>query len=182
MAGPRLHDGNPPRKDATELWSPYPQWTRAVIESDGWKAKPVLGLHQLTINGDVRTACTSLAPEAKEVGLWGMVDGETYLVRQARDRALLISRQRVETDDIWQAAGWIASRTDDAYLVIELSGRAVGEVVSEGTSVDLRGGSPSASVLFAGVTVALYRVSNNAVRIHVAADLAPYLWRWIETR
>lgn len=182
MYGSRLTTDEAPRQHATGLWSLYPDWTRTVIERDGWKARPMLGLHQLIINGDVSAACSALAPEAKEVGLWGMADGETYAVRLARDRALLVSQQPIKADGTWQTPGWIASSSDDATLVIELSGPTVREVVSEGISVDLRSGSPSASVLFAGVTVALYRSGGDRARVHVAADLATYLWRWLETR
>jgi sarcosine oxidase gamma subunit len=163
------------------LWTTYPVWSEVAIEREGWQAKPLLGLHQLAINGDVRAACAALAPEASEVGLWGRADVATCLVCLARDRALLVSPRQIETDGTWQA-GWVASDCDDAFLVIELSGPRVTEIVAEGTSSPLDAGSPSASVLFAGVIVALYRIPDDRVRIHVPSDMAPYLWRWLETR
>jgi hypothetical protein len=181
MTKTAIRVSDPARQDGV-LWSNYPVWSDVAIGRDGWQARPVLGLDQLTINGDVHAARAALAPDAKEVGLWGKADGGTYTVRLARACALLVSRQLIETNEAWQPTGWIARRSDDAYLVIELSGPAVGEVVSEGTSVDINSGSPSASVLFAGVIVALYRSRDDRVRVHVPSDLAPYLWRWLETR
>ena len=169
-------------QDTAQLWSPYPDWTHAVIEKDGWLARPILGFHQLTVNGNVGAARAALAPEAKEVGLWGVAEGDPYLVRLAHDRALLVSQHPVQTVGTWQAAGWVASGSNDATLLFGLSGAAVGLVVSEATSANLSSGSPSASVLFAGVTVALYRSSDDCACVHVATDLAPYLWRWLETR
>jgi len=168
--------------DNAAPWSDCPDWDTAVIEREQWRAMPVPGLRQLTLNGDVRAARAALAPDAGEVGLWGQAATQSYMVRLARDRALLVSSQKVEADGAWQAAGWVASDSDDAFLVFDVSGPAAAELVCEGTSADLACDSPSASVLFAGVTVALYRSDAGTVRIHVANDMGPYLWRWLETR
>jgi sarcosine oxidase gamma subunit len=180
---PDLPDGTAVPRESAAPWSDCPDWGTAVIEREQWRARPVSGLHQVTLNGDVRAACAALAPDAGEVGLWGQAATQSYMVRLARDRALLVTPQRVEAaDGTWQEAGWVASNSDDAFLVFELSGPAVADIVREGTSADLACGSPSASILFAGVAVALYRSGAGAARIHVTNDMGPYLWRWLETR
>lgn len=161
--------------------SDYPDWSTVAIEREGWRARPILGLRQLTVNGNIPAACADLAIGVNAVGLWGLTDGDTYVVRLTRDRALIVSERPIETDDTWHASGWVASCTDDAFLIIELSGPTVVDIILQGTSANLHSRSASASALFAGVAVSLYRSDDKCVRIHVANDIAPYLWRWLET-
>ena len=66
--------------------------------------------------------------------------------------------------------------------MIDIDGPSMRDVLAEATSVDLDAGSPSASLLFAGVNAILYRMAEDRARLHVEAGFGPYLWRWLEER
>ena len=56
----------------------------------------------------------------------------------------------------------------------------IGALAAEGTAAVLDGGSPSASVVFAGVPCLLYRTAPQAARLHVESPFAAYIWTWLE--
>ncbi|SRR5690606_383703 len=167
--------------DAATKWSPAPDWRHASIERTSWSARPVFGLGQTLVSGNLEVARSALWPKAEPVGLWGIAKRDA-LVRIARDRALLVGDRPVAIQPGWNAeGGWAVSLADDAWFVFELSGDSARAVCAQATSADLEKGSPSAAVLFAGVTALLYRTDEITARLHVERGFAPYLWRWLET-
>lgn len=170
-------------RDFAQKWSPFPDWREAQIAARNWQARVVTGLSQTLVSGALERAWESLQV-SQEVGLWGLAPEERpYRVRIARDRALVVSPSPLELKPGWQAAGWAASRADNARMILEVEGPALPEIIAEGTSADLSSGSPSASVLFAGLQgVLLYRTAPDRARLHVEAPSMPYLWHWLETR
>ena len=167
--------------DRGRFWTPMPDWTAARVGGDGWTARRVSGPGQTLLSGDLRAAVSALAPGAPDVGLWTLADSDAYAVRVARDRALLVTPAPLDLEPGWRD-GFVATPCDDAYAIIELSGAAIAEIVAEATSADLRAGSRSAALLFAGVTAFLYRAAPDTARLHVEAPLAAYLWTWLEKR
>ncbi|MEO3385420.1 hypothetical protein [Mesorhizobium sp. CAU 1741] len=167
-------------RDRGKFWTPAPGLS-ARIERNDFSAGFVTGLQQVLISGDLDKAAAAIAPSAREVGLWGLAEGTQTWVRFARDRALLVSTASLEIAPGWRD-GYVATPCDDGYAVIDLSGPALPEVVAEATSADLEAGSPSAAILFAGVTALLYRSNPRTARLHVESPLAAYLWRWLEER
>ena len=160
--------------DPMAKWTPTPDWTRARLERPGWSAAPVLGLFQMRLSGD-------LAAAPNPVGFWGIASPQRAAVRIGRDRALLVSTTPLDIAPGWRD-GFAASEASDAFGVLELAGAELRALVAEATAVDPEAGSPSAAILFAGVPALLYRVAEDRARLHVEAPLAPYLWRWLETR
>lgn len=166
--------------DRGQFWRPAPA-TMDVIRHPAFEARFVTGLGQTLVTGDLVAARATLAPDAPEIGLWTLASEEQCWVRIARDRALLVSPTPVPTEAGWRN-GYAATPCDDAYAVIDLAGDDVPHLVAEGTSVDLDAGSRSTAVLFAGVTVFLYRTSHATARLHVESPLAAYLWTWLADR
>lgn len=166
--------------DAATKWTPVPDWRNATIARSSWSARPVQGLGQTLLSGDLDAARAALAPAAAEAGLWQVVDGDA-LVRIGRDRALLVTGRPVAAAPGWNPGGWAASAADAAWDVFELSGDNARAVCTQATSADLETGSPSAALLFAGVTGLLYRTGTDVARLHVERGFAPYIWRWLET-
>lgn len=167
-------------RDRGAFWRPAPDRAGAEIRRDGFSARRLPGLGQSLVSGDLRAAKASLAPDAVEVGLWGIAFGESALVRIARDKALLVTPQPLTVAPGWNAAGFVATPCDDAYSAFEISGERLRDVVGEGTAANPDAGSPSASVLFAGVPALLYRTAAETARLHVEAPLAAYVWTWLE--
>lgn len=166
--------------DAAAKWTPPPDWRDATIVRSSWSVRLLHGLGQTLLSGDLDAARAALAPAAVEAGLWQAVAGDA-LVRIARDRALLVTVRPLATPAGWSPGGWAASAADDAWAVFELAGDSVRAVCAQATAADLETGSPSAALLFAGVSCLLYRSAPDVARLHVELGFAPYLWRWLET-
>ncbi|MBU2534471.1 MAG: hypothetical protein KKB37_17160 [Alphaproteobacteria bacterium] len=167
--------------DSAAKWPAFPDWVDAVIEREGWRARPVLGLSQVLLSGDFGAALAAHAPEAAVTGLWQTVGADPVAARIARDRALVVSPEALAIPFGWQGT-WAASPAGDAWFVLDIEGPAMAEIIREGTAADLEASSPSAAILFAGVQAILYRRSERHARLHVEAPHGPYLWRWLEDR
>lgn len=167
-------------RDRGQFWSPAPD-RAALLEGDGFAARCVAGLGQTLVSGDLTAGIAALAPGAGEVGLWGVAEAVPYVLRIARDRALLVTPSPLGIAPGWRD-GFAATPCDDGYAVIEILGAALGEVIAEAVSADLDAGSRSAAVQFAGVAALLYRTSPGTARLHVESPLAAYLWTWLEIR
>ena len=116
-------------RDRGQFWTPAPDRS-AVLEGKGFFARRVSGLGQTLVSGDLAAAIASLAPRAREVGLWGVAAGDTYSVRIARDRALLVTPSPLGIEPGWRD-GFVATPCDDAWAVIEMSGEALPDIVAE---------------------------------------------------
>lgn len=176
-----MASGSPLIHDSAAKWPAFPDWTVAVVERDGWRARPVRGLSQVLVSGDFGTALARHAPGATEVGLWSVAAGDPVAARIARDRVLLVGREPLEVPPGWNG-GWAASPAGDAWFVVDIEGPSMAEIVREATAADLDASSPSAAILFAGVRSILYRRAERHARLHVEAPYGPYLWRWLEAR
>lgn len=165
-------------EDRGRFWTPVPDWTGAVLEGDGWRARRVHGVSQTLVSGDLAAARAKLAPDGGEVGLWGLAGDGTILVRIARDRALVVSPTAPGIVSGWHGS-FVASPCDDAWAIIELAGSGIEAIVAEGTSAGLAAGSPSAAVLFAGLSCFLYRTAPQTARLHVESPYAAYIWTWL---
>ena len=170
-----------PVQDSATKWPPFPDWGKAVLEREDWSARPVIGLSQVLVSGDFGAALAAHAPGAAVVDLWGLAVTDPVAARIARDRVLVVASRPIDIPFGWSGT-WAATLASDAWFVLDLEGRAVEEVIREGTSADLAASSPSAAVLFAGVQAILYRRAECHARLHVEAPFGPYLWRWLEER
>ncbi|WP_421925984.1 sarcosine oxidase subunit gamma family protein [Neoaquamicrobium sediminum] len=168
-------------RDRGLFWNPVPDWRTARIEGDGYSVRRVLDFGQTLVSGDLGAAFAELMPGVPEAGLWSVIEVGNFTVRIGRDRALLVSPASLDIAPGWRE-GYVVTPCDDAYAILEISGAALRGIVAEGTSVDIEAGSRSAAVLFAGVTVFLYRTGPETARLHVEAPLAAYLWAWLEGR
>ena len=167
-------------RDRGKFWRPAPE-RAASFSGIGFEARCVTELGQTLVSGDLGAAVEALAPGAQEVGLWTIAAASTYSVRLSRDRALLVTPAPLAVSSGW-ADGYVATPCDDAYAVMDLKGEELASIIAEATSADLATGSRSASVLFAGVPVFLYRTAEDAARLHVEAPLLAYLWEWLTGR
>ncbi len=168
--------------DPMARWTPPPDWTRARLSRDRWSARPVLGLSQTLVSGDLSRALEALAAHANSIGAWEIALEAPTAIRIGRDRLLLVSEAPGAAATGWRAEGWASSDVSDALAIFELAGDDLAELVSEATSLDLSAPGPSAAILFAGVGALLYRTRADVARLHVENAHAAYIWRWLETR
>jgi hypothetical protein len=168
--------------DAATKWTQFPDWRDAVIERQGWVAKPVSDLQQTLVSGRIDLANKTLCPQTKEVGLWNIADTQSAFVRIARDRALIVSQHPIAFNPGWNSQGWAVTAADDTWIVFEIVGPDLRALCAEATSANLEAGSASAALSFAGIVCLLYRTTETTARLHVERSLAPFIWRWLETR
>ncbi|MGE0502272.1 MAG: hypothetical protein AB7I79_14175 [Rhizobiaceae bacterium] len=166
-----------PTNHARTLWSPASaDWS---VVRPQWTARPVRGLGQTLVSGDIGSAVAALAPGSPEAGLWSVVPASGSVVRTGRDRAVLVSSMPMDIVSGWRD-GFAATPADALYAVIELAGDGVRQLVSQGAGVDLDAGSQSAALLFAGVHAFLYRTAETVARLHVDAPYETYLRDWLD--
>lgn len=168
--------------DAATKWPKFPAWDGAGLERGNWRARAVLGLKQTLVSGDLAGARGKLPRPFAETGLWAVATGPDVIVRAARDRALLVSPDKIPLTPGWHGEGWAVSPADGGFAVFELSGIGVEELVREAVSADLGAASPSAASFFAGVACLLYRTAPEIALLHVETALGPFVWRWLEAR
>lgn len=128
------------------------------------------------VSGDLIAALEVLAPTAALVGLLDLRQASDG-IQIARDRALLIG---VAGTAGWQN-GFACSPATGLYSRFDLSGPALADALSEGTSADLSSGSPSAAVLFAGLTCLLTR-RGDAAELWVETAFTTYMTSWLVGR
>jgi hypothetical protein len=167
--------------DPMKKWTPVPDWSAAQLTRPDWRAEVVAELFQTLLTGDLIAAFASQHPQPASIGLWQIAPAPAA-IRIGRDRALVVSSEAFAPGWGWRDDGWSASDASDAYVVFALSGPALRRIVAEATSADIDAGSPSAAIQFAGAPALLYRVAEDEAWLHVETALAPYVWRWLETR
>jgi hypothetical protein len=168
--------------DPASKWTPVPDWSAARLARSDWRAAPAGELFRALVTGDLEAALASLNPRSASVGLWDIAPGPLAAIRIGRDRALLVASAPAATPWGWRPGGWAVSDASDAYKAFDITGPALRQIVAEATSANVEGGSPSAAIQFAGVPGLLYRIAADQARLHVETALAPYVWRWLETR
>lgn len=170
----------PEMRDRGLFWASEPDWLDVRLQRPGWLAQPIHGLGQMRLSGNLEPALAEFAPAAQSVGLWQIASELPICLRIGRDKALLVTPQPLVAPPAWSEQGFAASKADDAYRVIEISGPEIEELASELTMASLNAKSPSAATLVAGIPALLYRSSEKAMRIHIERAYAAHLWHFLE--
>jgi len=168
-------------RNLAEKWPAAPGFATATLNKDGVTVRTLGGLNQLLVSGDLAawSKASGLAGEGVEAG--AVVSGDKYMVRIARDRLLAVAEQPSPIEAGWHADGFAVTVMDAGLHVFEIEGPDLDRLIARGTALDPGQASPSASILFAGISVLFYRFGNpNRARLHIDRGLAPYLWEWLE--
>lgn len=106
--------------------------------------------------------------------------GETYALRQRRDRILLVNGPAMA--DGWHSEQNVAvSDMTAAYAIIELSGGRVEQLIATGTEFIGNGVSPSVSRLWHSFGVLLYRYGvEDTYRMHIRSAFLDSAWEMLE--
>ena len=167
--------------DRGRFWTPAPAEGQARFAARGVDVKVVAGLSQALLSGPQRFGAGRLAGIAEPVGFSGVASGPRYAVAIARDRSLIVSVGAVALAEGWDAESVTAvTRMDDAYVVLDLEGPELTELVSKATTLDFADASPSAALAFAGLPCLAYRYARSDIlRLHVERPLACALAEWM---
>lgn len=168
-------------RNLAEKWPAAPDFATAALNKDGVTVRTLGGLKQLLVSGDLAAWSKASGLAGEGVGAGAIASGDKYLVRIARDRLLAVGEQPFPIASGWHSAGFAVTVMDAGLHVFEIEGPDLDRLIARGTALDPEAASPSASILFAGVGVLLYRFGNpDRARLHVDRGLAPYLWEWLE--
>jgi sarcosine oxidase gamma subunit len=168
-------------RDLAQKWSPIPDWRSAVIERPGLTIRTLTGFSQSLVSGDLAAWREASGMGDPPAGALAVATGMRYAARIARDRLLAVSETPFDIASGWHRSGFAVSAIDAGLQMLEIEGPELAALWARATTLDPRGTTPSASVLFAGVHVLCYRHGHgDRLRVHIDRGLAPYLWTWLE--
>ncbi|TPK91515.1 sarcosine oxidase subunit gamma family protein [Mesorhizobium sp. B2-4-17] len=166
--------------DNPQKWSPTPDWTTASLEGDGFSIRTLHGLTQCLVSGDLGAFSNKHGLDLG-VGALGVVRGDRYAVRMARDRLSAFGLSEEEMGAGWHQDGYAVTQMSAALHIFEFSGPQVLQLVARATTIDPRNPGPCAAVQFAGITSCLYfHESRERLRLHLDRGLAAYMWLWLK--
>uniref|UniRef100_A0A975YG62 Uncharacterized protein n=2 Tax=Gymnodinialimonas phycosphaerae TaxID=2841589 RepID=A0A975YG62_9RHOB len=148
----------------------------AALEHAGLMIRRAVTEAACLISGNLAKGLEACSPISQMVGLYQLRRAHDG-IRIARDRALLVG---VAGPEGWHD-GYACSPATGLYTRFDLSGPALDDALAEGTSADLADGSPSAAVLFAGLTCLLTRNETGA-ELWVETAFTTYMTTWFARR
>jgi hypothetical protein len=163
------------------FWTSAPAQGQALFAARDVTVQVVRGLSQNLLSGPQHIAGLKLLGLQAPVGFSGVALGPTYAVAIAGDRSLIVSQGEPSLSEGWDAASaTAATNMDDAFLVLDLQGPALNDLVSKATMLAVSDASPSASLLFAGFPALAYRFERpDVLRLHIESPLASALGEWL---
>jgi len=168
-------------RDLGQVWAAIPDAQAMRLETAIGTVRRVESLAQVVVSGNIAAAAQGVGVDSVGAGALGLVSGDRYSVRLARDRLLIVSTDGLSLTPGWHDAGYAVTDMS-ALAVFEIDGQLADEIVARATTLPLSGPSPSATVLFAGISTHLYRHTDHAsVRVHVDPSQAAYVWEWFNT-
>jgi hypothetical protein len=167
--------------DRGRFWASAPAEGQAQFAARGVEVKVVAGLSQALLSGPQRFGAGRFAGIDAPVGYSGLASGPSYAVAIARDRSLIVSEGAIALAEGWDAESATAvTRMDDAFVVLDLEGPGLADLLSKATTLDFADASPSAALTFAGLPCLAYRYARSDVlRLHVERPLACALAEWM---
>ena len=167
--------------DRGRFWTPAPAEGQAQFAARDVAVKVVVGLSQALLSGPQRFGAGRLVGVAAPVGFSGVAAGPRYAVAIARDRSLIVSEGAIALAEGWDGeSATAATRMDDAFVVLDLEGPGLTDLLSKATTLDFADASPSAALLFAGLPCLAYRHARAEIlRLHVERPQACALAEWL---
>lgn len=163
--------------DRGEFWSPASDGF-AGINTPNLKVQLLPAIAQLMISGDLDKALANHGLR-QTLGLMEEAQGEIFMLRLARNRALLVGKSLSSQEAAFKD-GVARTPMTGALAVLELSGPKAFEAVQRASAIDFRKPSPCAALNFAGVTSILYR-RGDVLRLHLDRGLVPYMMDWLKS-
>jgi hypothetical protein len=163
------------------FWAPAPARAQAQFLARDVTIRIVSGLSQNLLSGPRPPGGGKLSGLKAPIGFSGVALGPTYAVAIAADRSLIVSQGQPPFSEGWDATSATAvTNMDDAFLVMDIEGPGLNDLVSKATTLDVSDASPSASLFFAGFACLAYRYERlDVLRLHIEWPLAAALGEWL---
>jgi sarcosine oxidase gamma subunit len=170
-------------RDLGVIWPSVPNWATAEHTANALRVRTLSGLSQHLVSGNLAAFAANAGLPNESAGALQAVTGDTYALRTARDRMLVINGSPDQLSPGWHSAGYAVTDISAALHVFEIEGDGIPALLSEALVVDPDNAGPSASVMFAGQVATLYyHESRDRLRLHIERGFASYLWSWLGVR
>ncbi|RWO55338.1 hypothetical protein [Mesorhizobium sp.] len=168
-------------RDHAAKWPVAPNWETARLETQALSIHVVIDLDQQLVGGNLGAWSAAAESDGIGAGAFAITAGDPYCVRLARDQLLWVGHSLAATAGGWCEEGYTATDVGAGLQVFEVSGPAAPSLMQRATALDLAVSSPSAAMLFAGVTAIVYRYRyTDTFRVHVDRALATHVWTWFQ--
>jgi hypothetical protein len=169
--------------DRSYRWSPEPNWLDAVLRGEQCSVAAMPNCVQIMLSGNIRSGLEAM--KINEKGWNERDDGEPYVVRLGRMRALVVSRTAIETagdDSSWHEAGFAISDVSQGLMAFEVAGAGAFDLMRQMLPIDLRSARNSergsARMRLDEVSVIAYpHGREDKVRLHVECSHGAYVWQ-----
>ncbi|ASJ75478.1 hypothetical protein [Granulosicoccus antarcticus] len=165
-------------RDDRNRWAAAPSEARPELVAQAVTARIVAIERQTVLSGDY-SSCLELAGMCQPaVGSHEVANGDSYAIRQRRDRILIING--VQLEDGWhEGTGVAIADMSSAYCVIEISGTDAERIIATGTEYSAATSSPSAARLWHGFSCLIYR-HENKYRLHIRSAYLEAAWDMLQ--
>ena len=168
--------------DRGQFWSPVPDWPRVALHAPGVDVSPVAAAPICLVSGDARQFLARHGSE-QVFGPRDLCNGDSYALRLAPDRCLLVSNTSAMADRTGLANGCAVTDVGDGIMIFDILGDDASNLMTQGNDYPFDDTTifphESASMQFAGFRVSVSR-REHGWRLHVDRPWAPALWRWLE--
>lgn len=166
--------------DHATKWDAAPDWSTARLDAGGVSICSLDLPNQLWVSGNLAAFGKASGLDRQGAGALGVVHGDAYTVRLARDRLLVVGAPAAAISEGWNDAGYGVTAMGGATHVFELGGEKLDALLATATTIDLAHPGPSAAVSFASTPAILYRHEpSGRLRLHVERGLAVSAWTWL---
>lgn len=167
--------------DHATKWAVSPEWGAETIDASGVTVRSLFLPDLAIVSGDLSAFGRATGLDPQGAGALGLVQGDSYTLRLARDRLLVVGALPDTVRESWNDAGFAVTLIGGADHVFELCGEGVEMLLSHAVTINPDHAGPAATVGFAGVSAVLYRHDQiGTLRLHVERGLAVYIWSWLQ--
>jgi hypothetical protein len=159
-------------------WLPARGGSELLIDRQRLTVRRLGGLGQTLISGDLDAAIADLAPSAPMLGLYALAPESAHALRIGRQSALLVTPAPLSVVEGWRA-GWCATRVDDGWAAVDVSGADAAQALMQATSADIASDSPSTAAMIFGLR-GLLAQTPSGFRVHVETPWLEMLLTWLD--
>lgn len=165
--------------DIANIWQDLDDVVPAQLDTQkGVVRQLVEPIYQYIVSGDLSQAAKNAGVDAE--GLRALADtyADTYSVRLARDRMLVVSHSELFDRSGWYEEGYAITPVHGGMSVIDADAALADAIIQRATTLELTGTGRSAMVEFAGIRGIVY-FHGDRLRVHVDQSHARYVWTWL---
>jgi len=165
--------------DIATIWQDLDDAVPAQLDTGKGVVRPVSDTpYQYLVSGNLAKAAAHAGVDAEGLGALARTDADTYSVRLARDRMLIVAKSEVFERSGYDEAGYAVTPVHGGMSIIDADPALAEAIIQRATSLELTGSGRSAMVEFAGVRGIVY-FHGDRLRVHVDQSHARYIWTWL---